>query len=199
MKTIKLLLMSLMILGFSFSFYIEKGEAYDQEKKINIQTFPSSSFINVANMAPGDDVSSTFKMLSDTNQGIDVTLHSRLQSGFEPFYNQLQITASVENQVLYKGSLSKFQGYKILNVNQKGKDISLNVSLPKDSGNQFQDSKISVAFDFYGAVSLVNGNGSDLPDTATNIYNHIALGFILVFIGWLSFVYQRKMKSKKIM
>jgi LPXTG-motif cell wall-anchored protein len=183
MNFFKILLMSIVICIISLSLLMDNGEANVKQNEINIKLLPSSSFINADNMAPGDEVSSSLKIYVDHDHAEDVLIKTRMQSGSTPYYNQLHLLVSMEGKVLYKGILSKFQDYKINQVNKNGKTLFFTISFPKESGNEFQSNKTNVAFDFFGSTTIIGDMQNNLPNTATNSFNYLVLGAILILLG----------------
>lgn len=191
MKTIRNLGSAIIVLVISFSVFLQKGEADTETEQIKLRTLPASSFLDTKNMAPGDEVSSTLNLATDGGQGMDVGMNARLESGSDLFYHALQLTVSLEGQILYKGSLSQFQSTKLSGVNDDGKNLLFTISFPLESGNELQNQTAIVAFDFNSEASVVNQTSNRLPNTATNAANYLMIGFILLSVGWLALRSQR--------
>lgn len=83
------------------------------------------------------------------------------------------------------------QGKELATVGpQDSVSIVLDIKLDEQAGNEFQGVLFNASLNTLGFMEVSN-NGFSLPVTASNQYNLIILGFLLLALG-LSFLYKRK-------
>jgi hypothetical protein len=177
-------------LTLSSGFVITSAEQNELKLKIT----PSTSFINALNLAPGDSITSDIIIRNDVL--VDVNIKSRIQSGSNLLYNILDLNVIDGSEILYKGKLQGFENLIIKSVTEKGKRLKFTVTLPKYSNNELQGQKVMVAFDFITKNSDLNPpwKGS-LPDTATNTFNYLIVGIILLISGCILKTTQKRIKD----
>jgi hypothetical protein len=157
-------------------------------KEVKLDLFPSNSFINALNMAPGDSVTSNIIIhYKENRESADVKVDPRIQSGSELLFNNLDLKVNEGSDTLFEGKLQDFQDFLIESVSDKENILTFTVTLPKNSLNELQGKNVIIAFDFiteYGDLINPTQNGI-LPETATNIFNYLFTGLILLISGFI--------------
>lgn len=155
-----------------------------------LKMIPSTSFLKADNMAPGDKVSSSLKLVNPDRRFSSILIKTRIQSGSNLFFKHLQLKVVMDKKLLYQGPLSNFQDFKI-KFPAESKQFLFTIQFPKDSSNEYQGLQTMVAFDFFAASSFKQDS---LPITATNQFNLLAIGIFLIIIGSLLFHFQSNKK-----
>lgn len=176
-------------------------EEYTNNNEIDIALEPDDVLFNVNNMKPGDWVPRT---LAIKNAGLqDFTYLMTIENkGNDKLFNELLLEIKDEKEELYNGKLSEFVSLPKRELSATDEEeLEITVRFPEHLGNEFQgtDSKFVFEFTAEGAeeVGLSNndneqiGNdigslgdgGSSLPNTATNIFNFLLIGSILITFG----------------
>lgn len=166
-----------------------------QSEAIHLWITPSSSIINVTNLAPGDSITAPLSISEVGGDISDVSIKARMQSGSEPFYKQLQFVVSKKNKVIFKGPLSSFQKFKVKDVNKGDSTFLFTIKFPLSAGNEFQSAQTIIAFDFIGVYSGLTVSDNKLPKTSTNSFNLISVGLIIILSGTSILFYQRQKRD----
>ncbi|WLR43912.1 TasA family protein [Bacillus carboniphilus] len=180
-------------------FYIPSAQGMEQLPPIKLTTDLSSSgevFINVDNVKPGDWMP---RSISVTNQGsadFRYTATAKRSKGSKKFYEQLDLKVVHENLVLYEGKLSDFTGLepRMIKMNQT-EELFFTITVPYELGNEFQGLISEIELQFFSPDPLGYGGGDGggligdpsksgwLPQTATQSFNILAVGFMLLIFG----------------
>lgn len=149
-------------------------------------------------MAPGDSVTSNIIIQNKVNKDLAVVnIKTRIQSGSELLFNNLDLKVNEGSDTLFEGKLKGFQDLLINSVTENGKKLTFTITLPKNSLNELQGQKVMIAFDFitkYGEIINPIQNGS-LPETATNRFNFIMIGIILLTGGCILMTIQMRQRK----
>ncbi|WP_100333261.1 LPXTG cell wall anchor domain-containing protein [Bacillus alkalisoli] len=183
--------------------------ATDSEKVLIIETFPSSTFINLGGLKPGDQIIKPLEVLNKGNIGFSYSTFVEFNGGSQKYYNALELTVlDSDNNMFFDGKVQDFQGLSDRKVSIFSKEkLLFKFSVPHELGNEYQGlstglNLIFVAEEEYKdeptiPVDSTNPGGSTLPDTATNSFNYMLLGLGLFVIGTL-LVIRLRFKLNKI-
>jgi LPXTG-motif cell wall-anchored protein len=171
-----------------------------EETKMVLKTLPQSSILNAANMAPGDEIISTLDVKYEGNTVPEIYLNPRKEKGSSDLYKQLNITVEDNKKILFKGGLLELNNLDLGKFNDTdSKKLTFKVSLPSGLKNEYQGVETVVAFDFSAkAFPADYQEGSLLPNTATNTFNILVIGILLISSGFffLSLNYLNRKKKE---
>lgn len=180
--------------------YAQEGNASDDEISINLE--PSDILFDVSNMKPGDWAPRTL-VVKNTGMKDFSYLMTVENKGNEKLFNELLLEIKDKTNELYNGKLSEFENLpkrELTSANEEELDIT--IRFPEQLGNDFQGTNSQFVFVFTAegmdGISASNqdnekigndigGNGNSvgesLPNTATNLFNILLIGSILIIIG----------------
>lgn len=195
------------------------------EEKITIDILPEEVLFNIDNMKPGDWAPRTVIVQNNGVLDFDYYVSMEPNGDSLKLYNELTIEISDGEQLLYNGYLKDFNELTSRSLESfTEEELNFTIRFPEHLGNDFQglsanfsllfiaegenndDDEQSVA----GAVSS-DGNSSSggsnsstssnfggfpLPNTATNIFNFLIVGALLIIGGSLIILYNRKKASE---
>ncbi|MCM3669756.1 LPXTG cell wall anchor domain-containing protein [Mesobacillus maritimus] len=167
-------------------------------RKIDLVTTPEKVLFDVTNMKPGDYAARTLKITNSGADDFNYLFNSDKKSGSEKLYNALHIIVSDEKGELYNGSLGEFKKLDPRALaSQASEELVFTVEFPTHLGNEYQGLECEVELKFYvegtmGGVLPVDG--PKLPNTATNSFNLILIGFVLLGGGFILYRYLNKKK-----
>lgn len=119
-----------------------------QGEGFNITTYPSSSFMTASNLAPGDQITADLIVKNDGQIDFTYNISAYMDGGSELLYNILDLEVSDSNgRVFYNGKLKELNTV-VLGVLAKGASniLKFKVSLPIDSGNEYQGLSMAASF-----------------------------------------------------
>ncbi|UJL45359.1 LPXTG cell wall anchor domain-containing protein [Virgibacillus sp. NKC19-16] len=183
-------------------------EADKQEIAINIM--PEDVLFDVPNMKPGDWAPRTIVIQNNGEMGFEYFTTLRNDSGSEKLFNELVLEVSDGEGELYNGKLAEFNTLspRFLEPSSE-EELHFTVRFPAHLGNEFQGlaAQFSLIFSAKGEQSdtdevisegtigsgdSYSAGGSRLPDTATNMFNLLLIGGLLLAAGVFLIVYNRK-------
>lgn len=199
---------------FSFS-NIQASEDGDTNKKnIDISLTPQDILFDINNMKPGDWASRT---LTIKNSGTkDFMYNIQVQNKEEEkLFNQLELDIKSGEKELYKGKLAAFKSLPARELTHNTEEeIDITVRFPEHLGNDFQGLTSSFYFIFAteekshkktqpsitpdktNLNSEPPAKGLSTPNTATNIFNFLLLGTILILAGIIMIVIRHYKRIK---
>ncbi|ALC90201.1 hypothetical protein AM500_10705 [Bacillus sp. FJAT-18017] len=181
-------------------------------QKLKIETFPSEKFLDVGMLKPGDKVITTLDVINTGNILFSYKTTASFNGGSKKYYDALHLNIKDQNgKVLYNGSLKDFKGLepRKLQIFTKEKLI-IAVEVPAELGNDYQGLSSEFKFKFFAEDTLDGLIPPDdvpfgpidtplgpikLPVTATEAFNFLAAGLILLTVG-LTIRYIIKFKKK---
>ncbi|MCT2534620.1 LPXTG cell wall anchor domain-containing protein [Aquibacillus koreensis] len=181
---------------------------------INIETSPDKVLFNVENMKPGDWAE---KELTIQNRGEEDFAYNAVvdfKGGSEKLFKEFSLEIHDKDGSLYDGKLSEFQEFdaRFLETMHEEK-LNLVVSFPPELGNDFQGLSFEVEIKFVAEQILGDEDETDgetqtpidpteepvdgdiLPSTATNTFNYLLIGGLIVIVGGILF-YLNKRKQR---
>ena len=179
--------------------------AWGAPKKL-ISLDPDNVLFDVRNMAPGDWAvrELTVENVGDT----EISYHPvvAFKDGSRKLFNELKLQIHLEEKELYKGKLAdltKLEARKL--AKSKKESLTLRVDFPPELGNEFQglaakfiigvtakEETDSAAPGLGGSGTGTGSGGKPLPNTATNMFNFIAAGILLMAAGGAAMLWQRR-------
>lgn len=170
------------------------------QMEIDLSVEPGDVLFDLTNVKPGDSISRRLTVLNNGNQNFNYVIKNTFISGSEKFYNQLllKIEDSQKN-IIFEGHLKDFKQNQISKLNSKESDeLLFLIKIPMELGNEYQGLNCEFLFKIYvegtlGGVLPVSGG--DLPNTATGIFNLLAIGAGL-FVGGLTILSFLKKKQQ---
>ncbi|WOV88083.1 hypothetical protein QWT69_02870 [Sporosarcina oncorhynchi] len=208
-------LLLLLISGMSFfhsTSALAEGETDTEKQDVEITLSPTGTLFDINNMKPGDWAPRTITI---SNSGMkDFNYLMELQNnGDQKLFNELLLEIQAADQKLYDGKLAAFTAMATRKLVSGGEEsLNITIRFPEHLGNDFQGVQSAFTFTFTAegkdkaTVSAstngmidsgnVKSSGFTLPATATNIFNILLFGSILMIVG-LSLMTIRHFKRVK--
>jgi len=167
-------------------------------QKIDLITTPEKVLFDITNMKPGDSATRTLKLSNSGAEDFSYLFSADKKSGSNELYEALQIKVTDESRELYKGSLGEFKKLDSRPLTSGGtEELTFTVEFPPHLGNEYQGLECEVEFKFYvegtmGGVLPVDG--PKLPNTATNTFNLIVVGVVMLSGGFLIYRFLNRKK-----
>lgn len=130
-------------------FPIGNTGANESTPQVDLSLSPVQQLFNIHHMKPGDWMTRTLTIQNKGNQDFMYQSGANFISGSEMLYNQLVMTVSTGDEILYEGKLSGFNGFeKRPLAHLEEEKLTYTVEFPYESGNEFQGLTTKVAFNF---------------------------------------------------
>lgn len=125
------------------------GVSAEDTIKLTVNSHTTST-ATMNNMQPGDTMASDYTIINDGKDPFDYSVAFQFRSGDADLYNILQMTLQKEGVILYSGVMSEAPGVVTIGSLAGGaaEAIEMKVLFPPEAGNEFQEKKVSVAFEF---------------------------------------------------
>ena len=211
MKLFQPFLFLLLISGISFS-QVTTAFAEEEEKEIDITLSPKETLFDISNMKPGDWAPRTLTVINSGSKDFEYRMELQ-NNGDRKLYNELLLEVKSADQKLYNGKLADFTSManrKLISGSEE--NLELTIRFPEHLGNDFQGVQSAFTFIFtaegkdnVAVLASTNGlidsgniksSGFTLPATATNIFNILLFGSILM-VGGLTLMAIRHFKRVK--
>ena len=198
MKLFQSFLILLLISGISFS-QVTTAFADEEKKEIDITLSPKETLFDISNMKPGDWAPRTLTVINSGSKDFEYRMELQ-NNGDLKLFNELVLEVKSADQQLYDGKLADFTSManrKLISGSEE--NLELTIRFPEHLGNDFQGVQSAFTFAFTAegkdqtAVSAstkglidsgnVKSSGFTLPATATNIFNLLLFGSILLIVG----------------
>nr|WP_144924801.1 LPXTG cell wall anchor domain-containing protein [Paenibacillus bovis] len=170
-------------------------------QEIDIETSPTKSVFNMNKMIPGD--TATREVVISNNGKDEFKYLSKLSfvSGSKKLYDSLLLKISDADEDIYSGKLSDFNKMtpRYLSNNDQ-ETLYFTIEMPYELGNDYQGLATEFELKFYveGTLGGLLPVDNRLPSTATDMFNLLVAGAILIGFGILLFLFQRRKKVKEI-
>src|SRR5690606_13308597 len=182
---------------------IYQTSATPSSEKIAISTNSSRSFINIENMVPGDKITKSLQVINEGNVDFNYKLSVEMESGDQVLFDNLKVTITDKDKDIYNGSIKELN---TLNLGEllsfKKNDLLFTVELPKVVGNDVKNKTTVIGFNFVAEglneSENASGNGNNLPNTATNHFNFLLAGALLLLGGSSILIYVTRKSRIKI-
>jgi LPXTG-motif cell wall-anchored protein len=138
----------------------QKNSFQAEEKPITL--LPDSRLFTISNMAPGDTITKSLKIINNSEETFQYNVITRHESDSIDFFNELNIKVTDNSSVFFNGKLKDFTlpTAKQLNKNDSD-DLSFQIEMPINLGNEFQGLTTVVGFVF---TAVGDSNPPDPPD-----------------------------------
>lgn len=182
-----------------------KAEHVDNQT-IDISLGSTNSLFEVTNLAPGDVIVSTIKVINSGNDDFHYFMSSIAQDDGELLFRALEVEIKDSHHlVLYQGMLSELEQYSLGDMLGLEKEtLTISVSLPRGAGNDLQGQETQFSFHFLahqstegillpeeevpGGIPIIKIPGEEtpsdkpgaLPRTASPWFNLLLIGSLLV-------------------
>lgn len=221
-KVIVLTLLLLLLLCIQFS---SKVLADGESESALITTSPDRVLFNVDNMKPGDWAERSLTIQNRSENDFTYNTEVIFKGGSKKLYNEFLLVVEDARGLLYSGKLSDFNRLEpraLKSLHEE--ELQFVVSFPTHLGNDFQGLEFEVEFRFvvegYEIEKPVDPvdpekdviqpqrpidkndldkgvkKGQILPSTSTDIFNYIVAGFIILLLGTVLYLYNRRKKVK---
>jgi LPXTG-motif cell wall-anchored protein len=155
--------------------------------EIDLTTRPGKVLFDLSNVKPGDSVVREFVISNNGIQDFSYITSSRFLSGSEEFYNQLDLTIKDATGVLYEGKLKDLTSLdpRLLR-SEHSETLLFLINIPMELGNEYQGLSTEFQLKLFVEGTLggvLPADGPRLPNTATNMFNLIIAGAVLVLGG----------------
>jgi len=177
------------------------AEEISQVSEIDLSTNPGKVLFDLSNVKPGDSVTRDLVLTNNGSEDFNYILSNKFLSGDRVFYNQLDLSIEDSNGKLYEGKLHKFDKFDPrLLKSKEHENLKFHIKIPMELGNEFQglNSDFQIKIYVEGTLGGLIPVDNRLPSTATDMFNLLAAGAILIGFGILLFLFQRRKKIKAI-
>lgn len=186
-------------------------------------TSPEKEFFQLANMKPGDWVTRTLKIQNRNESSFTYNTEAKFLNGSKKLYNEFLLKVWDSKGILYDDKLHEFKGLNPRLLQSKHQeDLQFEVKFPYELGNEFQGLGFEFEFKFIVEDTITNPlpepnpnpegplkpshpippkelakspkEGQILPATATNMYNKMLIGVLLIISGGGLVVFLKRRK-----
>lgn len=198
MKTTKILaftIILLLLVPFSTQAAVE-GNA----NVIDLSIEPGKVLFDLSNVKPGDSVTRKFKVMNNGNQDFSYIINNTFKSGSEKFYNELLLKIEDSHRnIVYDGQLKDFRRTnKSLLKSKVTDELLFLIKIPMELNNEFQGLNCEFEFKIYVEGTLggvLPADGPKLPNTATGMFNLMAIGVALIISGFTLMSFLKKKRQ----
>ncbi|WP_456273088.1 TasA family protein [Bacillus sp. AK031] len=187
-----------------FILFLIPAEAYGETNNpLDISTSPHKILFDLTNLKPGDTMSRELLIENKGEQEFDYVLSNKFLEGSKEFYSHLLLTVSDGKGVVYDGKLKDFSELPSRSLKISNQETLLfKVEVPYYLDNAYQGLSCDFEFKLYVEGTLggvLPADGPKLPATATDIFQTLLIGAILLISGITLFKYQssRKLNIQK--
>lgn len=201
------------VLCFSVTGFTVAAEE-ENEQEITINILPEDVLFDIPNMKPGDWAPRTVVIQNNGDMEFEYVTTLRNESESEKLFNELVLEVSDGEGELYNGKIADFNALSARFLAPSNEEeLRFTVRFPEHLGNEFQGlaAQFSLIFSAEGNQSDTDevvsegtigsgdsdaSGGSRLPDTATNMFNLLLIGGLLLAVGGFLIAYNRKKVRK---
>ncbi|MGM0843548.1 MAG: TasA family protein [Bacillota bacterium] len=185
----------LLLLLFPFTAY---GETNNQ---LDISTSPHIILFDLTNLKPGDTMSRDLLIANNGEQDFHYIISNKFTGGSEKLYNQLLLEVSDEKGIIFKGNLKDFNKIDSRSLKSREQEnILFHVEMPYELGNEYQGLTTDFQLKIFVEGTLggvLPAEGPKLPDTATDVFQALLVGVIMLGVGMILFKFQSKRSDFK--
>lgn len=204
----------LFTIGLILAVFFGGGSASANEGEIDINVANAYTF-TVENLKPGDWIPRNITIKNDGKQNFRYIAKLGSTKSSKGLLEELNLVVKKDTSVLYEGKLKDFTAIEPRELSKDSEEsLFFQVSMPENLGNDFQSSAADVEFLFIAEgietsgetpAPVDNGDSGEnqdktpavtvspemvnkLPNTATNNYNIMVIGSVLLIVGsslWL--------------
>lgn len=212
---IKILLLAIVMLNI----YVVEATASDYQSEIDIKTSPNNFLFKAENIKPGDWIPRSLTIINNGNKSFKYNANVGEVKSTKGLFEELILLVKKDEQILYSGKLNEFEGFSPRFL-AKGLSETLyfEIKMPYELGNEFQGATAKVEIIFLAEevsqnnlenegennegnlnISPPPSDGtvtpeivSKLPNTATNNFNVLLTGVIVLSVGSIMLLYNYK-------
>lgn len=208
-------LLLLLICGMSFfhsTSVLADGEIDSEQNDVDITLSPTGTLFDISNMKPGDWAPRTISISNSGMKDFDYLIGLQ-NNGDNKLFNELLLDIESDGQKLYEGKLAEFTSMPARKLASGGvENLDITIRFPEHLGNDFQGVQSAFTFTFtaegkdsaavmamtQGLIDSGGGKSSGfaLPATATNIFNILLFGSILMAGGFSLMIFRRFKRIK---
>lgn len=174
------------------------------EGNIDINTLQHGYSFEVSNLKPGDWIPRNITVANDGKYDFKYTVRLGETKSIKGLLEELDFLISKGSVILYEGKVKDFKGFSPRELSAGSKEeLLFQVTMPYEIGNEFQGSSAELKIIFLAEGKEDNtvihpdpdkGNPdtdavvtpeivNKLPNTATNYYNLLFIGGLLICLG----------------
>ncbi|WP_026584652.1 LPXTG cell wall anchor domain-containing protein [Bacillus sp. J33] len=216
-KPKKILILSTFVILIIFG----NGNAIAEEKEIDINTNSNGYLFKVGSLKPGDWMPRDITILNEGIQDFQYTAIIGNKKSVKGLFEELDLLVKKDSEVLFDGKFKDFVGFTPRKLTKgSSEQLYFQVTVPYELGNHFQGSfaEVEIVFLAEGTdkskpndesenpSSGGNSNSSSpppdetvtpqlvnkLPNTATNNFNLLLIGGILLTFGSIILLFNYK-------
>jgi LPXTG-motif cell wall-anchored protein len=174
--------------------------AEDDKEILDIATAPSSILMDVTDMKPGDYLKRDLTVINKGEKDFTYTFSNEFIDGSTKLYNEFLLIVKDSQGTLFDGKLMDFEKLDPRKLNSGESEVlTFYVEMPYELGNEYQG--LSTKFQFTLYVEGEDGGAipvdKELPNTATQMYNFLTIGIILLLGGSILYFIQRKKRISR--
>lgn len=173
------------------------------ENSIDLSVEPGKVLFDLTNVKPGDSVVRNFKVMNKGDKDFNYVINNSFKSGSEKFYNELLLKiVDSQKKIVFDGKLKEFQRTNKSLLRSKAADeLQFLIKVPMELNNDFQGLNCEFEFKIYVEGTLggvLPADGPKLPNTATSMFNLMAIGVALIIGGFtlISFLKKKRQDIK---
>ncbi|WP_210364165.1 LPXTG cell wall anchor domain-containing protein [Bacillus sp. REN3] len=187
------------------------------EGEIDIDTLQHGFSFEAGNLKPGDWIPREITVMNEGKHDFNYTVNVGKTKSVKGLLEELDFLVAKGPVILYKGKLKDFKGFspRFLEAGSK-EELFFQVTMPYELGNEYQNSYAEVEIIFLAEEAESSAgtqpdqdNGKSetdaavtpkivnhLPNTATNHYNLLLIGGLLICAGGiLSILHYRRIRN----
>lgn len=156
------------------------------ESNTSMKALPDSVLFDVTNMKPGDWTVKTYTVSNNSSENGNYLLTSQFTEGSKKLYNQLQLTITEGNNMLYHGSVRDFNGFALRELEVADADqFEFRIDFPYESGNDYQGLATHFVILLQTEERMVDAavHNDRLPNTAGLMFRYLFIGAVLLLLG----------------
>jgi LPXTG-motif cell wall-anchored protein len=178
--------------------YTVYGESDNEQLELSVN--PQKIFFDLSNLKPGDYITKVLTVRNDGKQDFKYLFSNRFLNGSEKFYDELLLKVEDSKSFLFDGKLKDFEKLDPRELKSgSSEELTFYVEIPYELGNEYQGLSSEFQFKFYveGTLGGLIPVDNKLPDTATDMFNYLIAGAVLVTGGVALMLHQKRKNLKQ--
>ncbi|WP_113928310.1 TasA family protein [Bacillus sp. P14.5] len=173
-----------------------KSYAETNNNQLDVSTSPHKILFDLTNLKPGDTISRDLLVINNGEQDFHYIISNKFTGGSKKFYNQLLLEISDEKGIIFKGNLNDFSKLDSRSLKSRDQEnILFHVEIPYELGNEYQGLTSDFQFKIFVEGTLggvLPADGPKLPNTATDVFQTLLVGAIMLGVGIILFKLQHR-------
>lgn len=196
----KKILLAFIVAFIFLPFHAGIVNAGENGKEIDIATSPHKILFDIQNGRPSEVFTKELNIQNNGTKDFNYLAANHFLTGSEKLYNELLLTIKDKDAELFNGKLMDFKKLDSRRLKSNtSENLIFSIEIPLELGNEFQKLNSKFQFKFYVEGTLggiLPVDGPKLPSTATNVFNILVTGAVLVLTGSaLQFMLKRRGKQ----